>query len=74
VERQGDAFDAFNDPNFLCSHSYRKPGQYTTFSGYEKARQWTIDFAGEHRSQTSKASWKEAPPKACEQPAKSSPT
>ena len=51
VERQGDALDAFTDPNFLCSSSYRKPGQYTTFSGYEKARQWNIDFAGEHCSQ-----------------------
>jgi hypothetical protein len=49
-------------------------GQSGTAGGYEKARQWNIDFAGEHRSQTSKASWKEAPPKACEQPAKSSPT
>ena len=48
MERQGDALDAFTDPNFLCCYSYRKPGQYTTFSGYEKARQWNIDFAGEH--------------------------
>jgi monoamine oxidase len=28
----------FTDPNFLCSYSYWKPGQYTGFSGYEKRR------------------------------------
>jgi monoamine oxidase len=39
------------DPNFLCSYSYWKPGQYTRFSGYEKARQGNIHFAGEHCSQ-----------------------
>ena len=39
------------DPNFLCSYSYWKPGQYTGFSGYEKARQGNIHFAGEHCSQ-----------------------
>jgi monoamine oxidase len=40
----------FTDPNFLCSYSYWKPGQYTGFSGYEKARQGNIHFAGEHCS------------------------
>jgi len=39
------------DPNFLCSYSYWKPGQYTAFSGYEKLRQGNIHFAGEHCSQ-----------------------
>jgi monoamine oxidase len=38
------------DPNFLCSYSYWKPGQYTGFSGYERARQGNIHFAGEHCS------------------------
>ncbi|HVA32157.1 MAG TPA: FAD-dependent oxidoreductase [Gaiellaceae bacterium] len=41
----------FTDPNFLCSYSYWKPGQYTGFSGYEKVRQGNIHFAGEHCSQ-----------------------
>jgi monoamine oxidase len=41
----------FTDPNFLCSYSYWKPGQYTGFSGYEKMRQGNIHFAGEHCSQ-----------------------
>jgi monoamine oxidase len=41
----------FTDPNFLCSYSYWKPGQYTGFSGYEKKRQGNIHFAGEHCSQ-----------------------
>jgi monoamine oxidase len=41
----------FTDPNFLTSYSYWKPGQYTGFSGYEKARQGNIHFAGEHCSQ-----------------------
>jgi monoamine oxidase len=39
------------DPNFLCSYSYWKPGQYVGFSGYEKMRQGNIHFAGEHCSQ-----------------------
>jgi len=39
------------DPNFLCSYSYWKPGQYTGFSGYEKMRKGNIHFAGEHCSQ-----------------------
>jgi monoamine oxidase len=38
------------DPNFLCSYSYWKPGQYTAFSGYEGTRQGNIHFAGEHCS------------------------
>ena len=38
------------DPNFLCSYSYWKPGQYTGFSGYEGVRQGNIHFAGEHCS------------------------
>ena len=41
----------YTDPNFLCSYSYWKPGQYVGFSGYEKARQGNIHFAGEHCSQ-----------------------
>jgi monoamine oxidase len=41
----------FTDPNFLCSYSYWKPGQYTGFSGSEKTRQGNIHFAGEHCSQ-----------------------
>jgi monoamine oxidase len=40
----------FTDPNFLCSYSYWKPGQYTGFSGYEMTRQGNIHFAGEHCS------------------------
>jgi monoamine oxidase len=40
----------FTDPNFNCSYSYWKPGQYSTFSGYEKMRQGNIHFAGEHCS------------------------
>lgn len=40
----------FTDPNFNCSYSYWKPGQYTSFSGYEGARQRNIHFAGEHCS------------------------
>ena len=39
------------DPNFLCSYSYWRVGQYTAFSGYEKVRQGNIHFAGEHCSQ-----------------------
>jgi monoamine oxidase len=38
------------DPNFFCSYSYWKPGQYTGFSGYELVRQGNIHFAGEHCS------------------------
>lgn len=37
--------------NFLCSYSYYRVGQYTTFGGYEKAVQERIHFAGEHCSQ-----------------------
>ena len=40
----------FTDPNFLCSYSYWKPGQYTGFSGYEGKPQGNIHFAGEHCS------------------------
>jgi monoamine oxidase len=40
----------FTDPNFLCSYSYWKPGQYTGFSGYEGMRMGNIHFAGEHCS------------------------
>ncbi len=40
----------FTDPNFLLSYSYWKPGQYTSFVGYEGARQGNIHFAGEHCS------------------------
>jgi monoamine oxidase len=38
------------DPNLNCSYSYWKVGQYTAFSGYEKAQQGAIHFAGEHCS------------------------
>jgi monoamine oxidase len=38
------------DPNFFCSYSYWKPGQYSGFSGYEGMRQGNIHFAGEHCS------------------------
>jgi monoamine oxidase len=44
----------FLDPAFLCSYSYWRVGQYTSFSGYEKAAQGPalqIHFAGEHCSQ-----------------------
>jgi monoamine oxidase len=40
----------FTDPNFNCSYSYWRPGQYTSFSGYERVRQGNIHFAGEHCS------------------------
>jgi monoamine oxidase len=40
----------FLDPNLLCSYSYWKVGQYTSFSGYEGAAQGAIHFAGEHCS------------------------
>ena len=39
------------DPNLLCSYSYWRVGQYTTFSGYESAAQGPVHFAGEHCSQ-----------------------
>jgi monoamine oxidase len=39
------------DPNLNCSYSYWRVGQYTKFSGYEKAAQGPIHFAGEHCSQ-----------------------
>jgi len=39
------------DPNLLCSYSYWKVGQYTSFAGYEGAPQGAIHFAGEHTSQ-----------------------
>jgi len=39
------------DPNLLGSYSCWKVGQYTLFSGYEKARQGNCHFAGEHCSQ-----------------------
>lgn len=41
----------FRDPNLLCSYSYWRVGQYTSFSGYEKVQQGPIHFAGEHCSQ-----------------------
>lgn len=40
----------FRDPLLNCSYSYWKVGQYTAFSGYEKAQQGNIHFAGEHCS------------------------
>ena len=39
------------DPNFLCSYSYFRVGQYTKFCGYERVPQGSIHFAGEHCSQ-----------------------
>ena len=39
------------DPNLRLSYSYWRVGQYTAFSGYEKARQGNVHFAGEHCSQ-----------------------
>lgn len=42
---------SFLDPNLLCSYSYWKVGQYTSFSGYEGVPQRAIHFAGEHCSQ-----------------------
>jgi monoamine oxidase len=41
----------FLDPNLNCSYAYWRVGQYTQFSGYEKAAQGAIHFAGEHCSQ-----------------------
>jgi monoamine oxidase len=38
------------DPNLDGSYSCWRVGQYTLFSGYEKARQGKIHFAGEHCS------------------------
>jgi monoamine oxidase len=38
------------DPNLLCSYSYWRVGQYTTFSGYEGVAQGPVHFAGEHCS------------------------
>jgi monoamine oxidase len=40
----------FLDPNLLCSYSYWKVGQYTSFAGYEGVAQGAIYFAGEHCS------------------------
>jgi monoamine oxidase len=40
----------FLDPNLLCSYSYWRVGQYTSFAGYEGAAQGAIHFAGEHCS------------------------
>jgi monoamine oxidase len=40
----------FTDPNLLLAYSYYKPGQYTTFSGYEKVPMGRIHFGGEHCS------------------------
>jgi monoamine oxidase len=39
------------DPNLLCSYSYWRVGQYTSFAGYEGVPQGAIRFAGEHCSQ-----------------------
>ena len=41
----------FKDPNFNCSYSYWRVGQYHTLAGYEKVPQGSIHFAGEHCSQ-----------------------
>jgi monoamine oxidase len=37
-------------PLFRASYSFYRVGQYTTFAGYEKARQGGVLFAGEHTS------------------------
>ena len=37
-------------PFFRASYSFYKPGQYTTFAGYEAVRQGGVLFAGEHTS------------------------
>jgi monoamine oxidase len=36
------------DPNYSCSYSYYRVGQYHSFCGYEAVRQGNIHFAGEH--------------------------
>jgi len=41
----------YQDPNFRCSYSYYRVGQYHRFGGYERVRQRAIHFAGEHCSQ-----------------------
>lgn len=41
----------YQDPHFRCSYSYYRVGQYHRFGGYEKVRQRSIHFAGEHCSQ-----------------------
>lgn len=38
------------DPNFGCSYSYWRVGQYQTIAGYEGVRQGKVFFAGEHTS------------------------
>ncbi|MEK6190840.1 MAG: NAD(P)/FAD-dependent oxidoreductase [Chloroflexota bacterium] len=38
------------DPNYNCSYSYWRVGQYHTIAGYEGVRQGNIHFAGEHTS------------------------
>jgi monoamine oxidase len=38
------------DPNFNCSYSYWRVGQYSTIGGYEGRRQGNVHFAGEHTS------------------------
>lgn len=40
----------WSDPNELGSYACWTTGQYTAFSGYERARQGNIHFAGEHCS------------------------
>lgn len=39
-----------SDPNVRGSHSVWRVGQYTRFAGYERVRQGSIHFAGEHCS------------------------
>ncbi|HEY0136231.1 MAG TPA: NAD(P)/FAD-dependent oxidoreductase [Nannocystis sp.] len=38
------------DPNFGCSYSYWRIGQYQSIAGYEGVRQGNVFFAGEHTS------------------------
>lgn len=38
------------DPNYNCSYSYWRVGQYHTIAGYEGVRQGNVHFAGEHTS------------------------
>lgn len=38
------------NPRAKLSYSYYRPRQYTSFAGYEKARQGGVLFCGEHTS------------------------
>jgi monoamine oxidase len=51
-------------PLFGASYSFYKVGQYTTFGGYERARQGGVLFCGSTRRSTSRDSWKARRPRA----------